>query len=136
MSDSVLNRNETTVSGKLAAFVRTEILDKKGWSSRRLAEEINLAPATVTNIVNGTTKEPTLSVIKKLAKVARRPAYKLLMLVDHDIEIELTQLVNQLTSTYPDVDPELIDIMARLKRLASLSPGVDDDLLSEVETKE
>lgn len=109
-------KQDIDMNERLASFIRA-YLEKRGWSARRLAAELNVASATITNILNGTTEEPKTDFLKKLARVTGTSYFRVRMMADPQLNDELEALIGDLPADYQSLPREILDLAKRLYRL-------------------
>ena len=108
---------------KLADFVRRE-LKERGLSARNFAQQLDIAPSTLTYLLNEVTTEPSMKLIRALHRVTGKPLRELLSMAYPDFAYELDQ--DERFHALPD------DVISLAINLNRLPPAARDFIIKAV----
>lgn len=103
-----------------------KLLEERGWSNYKLCKESNLAPATVSDILNGKSTNPKIETLEKIAKALN------VSMDDFFIE-ENKNSINEQQSSNPndfdELDPEIRAIARDMKNMSSKNKALLKELI-------
>lgn len=103
-----------------------KLLEERGWSNYKLCKESNLAPATLSDILNGKSTNPKTETLEKIAK-ALNVSMDDFFIEDNKNSINEQQGSN--SDDFDDLDPEIRAIARDMKNMSSKNKALLKELI-------
>lgn len=103
-----------------------KLLEERGWSNYKLCKESNLAPATLSDILNGKSTNPKTETLEKIAK-ALNVSMDDFFIEDNKNNINEQQGSN--SDDFDDLDPEIRAIARDMKNMSSKNKALLKELI-------
>nr|DAV22495.1 MAG TPA: helix-turn-helix domain protein [Caudoviricetes sp.] len=103
-----------------------KLLEERGWSNYKLCKESNLAPATLSDILNGKSTNPKTETLEKIAKALN------VSMDDFFIEDNKNSIDEQQSSNpddFDELDPEIRAIARDMKNMSSKNKELLKELI-------
>lgn len=103
-----------------------KLLEERGWSNYKLCKESNLAPATLSDILNGKSTNPKTETLEKIAK-ALNVSMDDFFIEDNKNSIDEQQSSNP--NDFDELDPEIRAIARDMKNMSSKNKELLKELI-------